>query len=302
MRTVQFKKKSLKSKLFGSKSPSQIVTWSIVFIIFSIFAFSYLYILIFMLLNGLKSHNDTVMNPWGLPTAWHFENFVEVFKRLVVYDNSAYETNFWGMLFNSLAFSIPGTIMNIMFEAMAAYATSKYKFKGSGIFYAITIFMMTFPIYGSSGAAFKMYANLGLIDSYAQILMSWGAFNANYLFFYTVFNGVSNGYKESAEIDGAGEYTIFFKVMLPQVSGLFVALFILGWIASWNDYGSVLIYLKHLPTIAGGIYLFKQNAMANVANHILYMAYFIAAIPPIVLYACFNKTLTTNISLGGLKE
>lgn len=291
-----------KKKKIVKKSTGEIIVYSIVSVIFAFFAFTYIYILFFVAINGLKSHNDAVMHPWSFPQNWKFGNYVSIFKELVVYKGTNYETNFFKMFFNSLYFSVTGSLLNMTFTAMAAYVTCKYKFKGSGIFYPLTLIIMTVPIYGSNGALYKLYLKLGMINSYKQVLLSWGGFNMQYLFFYAAFSNLSNAFAEAAQIDGAGDYTIYFKIMFPQIFNLFGALFILAWVADWNNYSSVLVYLPKIPTLAGGIYLFQAETQATVRQHILYAAYFLVSIPPLLLFAFFNKAFTTNISLGGVKE
>ena len=270
--------------------------------IFCFFAFTYLYIFWFTFINGLKSHNECIMKPWDLPSELHFENYKFLIEEFIVYEGKPYEHNFWQMLFNSLMFSIPGNILNLLFTAMAAYVTSKYNFKGAGFFYALTLFVMMFPIYGSGGASYRLSYNLGLINSYKVILFAWGGFNSAYLYMHAAFKGVSSTYMEAAKIDGANDYTIFFQIMLPQIRGLLFSLFIMGWIAEWNNYSGVLLTQRKLPTLAGGIYLFQGETSSTVRQHILYAAYFLVSVPPIVLFASFNKLLLTSVSIGGIKE
>lgn len=292
----------LYNKLFAKKTVGEIITRTIVFLFFAFFAFTYLYIFWFVFINGLKSHNECITNPWGLPQTVHFENYLYLVREFIVYEGMKYETNFWGMLLNSLFFSIPGNIMNLMFTTMAAYVVSKYKFKGAKIFYALTLFIMMFPIYGTGGASYRLMYNLGMVNSYKVVLLSWGGFNSAFLYIHATFEGVSTTYMEAAKVDGANDYVIFFRIMLPQVVGIVGALFITGWIGEWNNYSNVLIMQPRLPTLAGGIYLFQNETSATVREHILYAAYFLVAIPPLVLFACFNKLLMTNVSIGGIKE
>ena len=90
--------------------------------------------------------------------------------------------------------------------------------------------------------------------------------------------------------------------MFPLIFNLYGALFLLSWLSAWNDYSSVLIYLPKLPTLAGGIYLFSLTAVREAQMNLLYAAYILSAIPPIVLFGMFNKVMMSNISLGGIKE
>ena len=185
---------------------------------------------------------------------------------------------------------------------MLAYATTKYKFPGSKLYGIIVTFIVILPIYGSGGSAYRLYYKLGLISSYSQIILAFGGMNMTYLYFQAAFSNLSWGYAEAAFIDGANDYTVFFKIMLPQVMNVFGTLFILAWVGDWNNYANPLIYLPKLPTLASGIYLFELNMTYEVRMDLLYAAYMITAIPPLILFSVFNNALTSNLSMGGLKE
>jgi len=282
---------------FFNRPLSETITYIIVFFIFCTFALSYLYIFFWGIIAGLKTHSEIVLSPFNLPKSPQWQNYIDVFRLLNV---NGY--NFFGMLYNSLYFSLLGPLIQNMISCMLAYVTNKYKFLGSKFYMLVVTVMLIMPIYGSGGSAYRLYYNLGLINSYAHIILAFGGMNMTYLLYHAAFSSVSWSYAEAAFIDGANDYSVFFKIMLPQVMKIFGALFLLAWIADWNNYSSALIYLPKLPTLAGGIYLFELDMIYHVRRDILYAAYMITAIPPLILFAFFNKTLMSNVSLGGIKE
>ena len=144
--------------------------------------------------------------------------------------------------------------------------------------------------------------DLGLLNSRLQILTCLSGIGVNYMYFHAFFQNVSNTYAEAAQIDGAGDYTIFFRIMLPQALPMFGAIFLLIWMAEWNNYSSAVLYLNKLPTLSAGIYLFQTEATNMARFDILYMAYFVTCIPPLLIFIFFNNVLMSNISLGGIKE
>ena len=293
--TINVKKLAKQHK--EAKSVSMIVVYTVVVIIFAIFALSYLYILIWAILAGLNSHVGINLHPFSFPETLHWSNYIEVFRRLEVNN-----VGFIGMLGNSLYFSVLGSFIGCMVTAMISYVTCKYKFPGSKIFYPLVVIMMSLPIYGTGGSMYKLLFNLNWINSPLQILLATSGLGVNYLYFFAAFTSVSNTYSEAAQLDGAGDYTIFFRVMLPQVMPLFGALFVISWVADWNNYSSVLLYLPKLPTLAGGIYMFELEIERTMRSDILYAAYVVASIPPLLLFIFCNKALTSNVSIGGIKE
>ncbi len=273
------------------------VLYTIVCIIFAFFAVSYLSVLIWAFFAGLNTHVGINLHPFSFPERLNFFNYIEVFRLLKVNG-----VGFFGMLGNSLYFSVFGSLISCMLTAMIAYVTCKYRFPGSKIFYPLVVIMMSLPIYGTGGSMYKLLFNLGWINSPLQILCATGGLSVNYLYFFAAFSSVSNTYSEAAQLDGAGDYTIFFRVVFPQVLPLFGSLFVIAWVADWNNYASVLLYLPKRPTLAGGIYMFELDIKRTMRSDILYAAYVVASIPPLILFAVCNNALTSNVSIGGIKE
>ena len=102
-------------------------------------------------------------------------------------------------------------------------------------------------------------------------------------------------------IDGANDFQIYQKVMMPMARPIFGALFLTSWLGSWNNYESALIYLPNLPTLPVGIYQFNTEMIFRARLDILFAACVWVSIPAILLFVVFNKVITTNVSIGGLK-
>lgn len=281
----------------SKRSVSEIVSFAIVWVIFLAFACSYVYILFWGVMSGFKTHDEIALNPFALPKKMQWKNYADVF---VNFEIAGY--GFFGMLFNSIYFSVLGQFITCMITVMLAYATAKFKFFGGSFFYYAVMVMINLPLYGNGGSAYKLYYNLGFVNSYTQIFLAFAGMNMNYLIFYSAFKSLSWTFAEAAYIDGANDFTVFFRVMLPQVLNLFGAIFLTLWVADWNNYSGALIYLTKMPVLASGIYSFELNMTYESRLDILYAAYMISAVPPLLLFAFFNKALTSNISLGGIKE
>lgn len=285
-----------KIKSFQRKSPGEIALHLCVSALFMAVALSYIYILVWAFLAGLKTHPEIVSNPFSLPTTWHFEHFVEVFSLLEVNGNT-----FVDMLLNSIWFSVAGVLIQQFVSITFAYTCSKYTFPGSGLIYTLVLIVITLPIYGNSGAMYELYHNLGLVDSYAQVISSTGGFTLFFLYYMAYFKNLSWTYAEAAMMDGANDFHIYFQVMLPQAKPMFGAMFLTQWIQIWNNYESALVYLPQLPTLPVGIYQFNTEMIYRARLDILFAACVIITIPALILFIVFNKTITSNVSAGGIK-
>ena len=260
-------------------------------------AATYVYVLLWCFMSGAKEHREVVLSPFALPTTWHFRNYLDVFDLMTVNGSG-----FFRMLLNSLYFSVLGGFLTTFSSLMLAYVTAKYKFPGRGIFFGASLVMILLPIYGQGGSMYLLLDKLEFINSPWMILSSLGGFGMNYMYFHAFFQNLSWGYAEAAEIDGAGEYGIFFRIMLPLAMPMFGAVFLMVWLSEWNNYASALLYLPQMPTLAVGIYLFRESMTNSVRSDILWAGSFLVCLPPLALFICFNKVLMSNISLGGIKE
>lgn len=284
-------------RTFKRRSKTEIALYSFVSIIFAVVAASYLYLLVWAVLAGLKDHTEIVMEPFGLPSALHWRNYIDVFHKLEVGGN-----DFVDMLFNSVYFSVVGTLLRQFIIMTFAYCCTRYKFPGSTLPYTIILIMMTLPLYGRGGAQYILFSKLGLVDSYLYPLSAIGdAFSMVYLYYRAYFINMTGAYVEAAKIDGAGDFQCYFRIMMPMTKPLFGAMFLTGWLGSWNEYEGAMVYLPSLPTLPVGIYQFNTEMIYQGRLDILFAACVIVSIPAIVLFTAFNKLITTSVSIGGLK-
>lgn len=283
-------------KNFRRRSPSENIVNVLVSAIFFLVAASYVYIFVWAVIAGCKTHTEIVMDPFGLPVKWHWEHYLEVFDML-----EANGSNFWDMLYNSVYFSVACVLVQQLTTIAFAYCCTKYKFPGSKLVYPIILVMITLPLYGNSGAMYKLLHQLGMIDSYTQIITSLSGFSIHFLYYMAFFKNVSNTYSEAAILDGANDFQIYYKVMLPQAKPIFGALFLTSWLTIWNSYESALVYLPNLPTLPVGIYQFNKEMIYRARLDIVFAACVIISIPALLLFLIFNKTITSNVSIGGIK-
>lgn len=283
-------------KSLKRKSPAEAIMYMFVSIIFMAVALSYVYILVYALLSGFKTNTEIVMNPFHLPTVWHWENYIDVFSQLEVNGNT-----FVNMFINSVYFSISTSLISQFVCMTFAYCCTKYKFPGSELIYTIILVVITLPIYGSGGATYRLYRGLGLIDSYAYVITAASGINMGFLYYRAFFKNMSWTYAEATMMDGGNAFDIYYRVMMPQAKPIFGALFLSGWMSSWNDYGAALIYFPNLPTLPVGIYQFNIEMVYRARMDILFAACVLVCIPSLTLFIMFNKAITTNISVGGIK-
>ncbi len=278
------------------KARSETITHVVVFCIYLFFAFCYCYMLFWALMSCLKTHREIILYPFALPKVAQWKNFKEMLE-LFRFNG----TSFWGMTWNSIWHSVGCTLVQVWTCGSAAYVVSKYKFPGQKLFIPIIMFVLIFPIYGSSGAGYRLIFNLGLDNSPLIMLTCGGIASWNFMYYQAFFSNLSWSYAEAAYIDGANDWQIYYKIMLPQSIGIFGALALTYWVSAWTEYSSIIIYMKDMPTLTAGIYYFENEMVYHARMDILLCACFVSMVPIFALYITFNNVLFKNISLGGIK-
>ena len=281
------------------KDTSEVITKVIFFVLFTIIAFICLFPLFWAFNNSLKTFEEYSDDSFSITRSWRFINYVRVFNGVFQYNNITY----MGMLWNSLWIVVVKVFVNVAASTMLAYAVAKFRFPGKELLYTVVIFVNTIPIIGSGPAAFKLLDALNMVENPMTIWISWASgFDFAFIVLYGYFKGVSPAYSESAYIDGAGELKTFFSLVMPQVVPCLVAIIITQAIGVWNDYGTVMVYLREYPNLSYGLYMFNIESMyIEDSKPVFFSAAVISAVPIIVLYACTQKLIMTNMTAGGLK-
>ena len=268
----------------------------------------YLFILGWAFMSAFKSDVNWLVDKIGLPTEIVFTNFEVAFKNFSI-KVSGITFYIEDMLLNSVLYSIGSVLASIFVTSLVAYCCAKYnQYLICKILYAIVIVVVVLPIVGSLPSAIQMSKAIGFYDNILGIIIQHAGFcNMNFLIFYGAFKGVSKTYSEAAFIDGAGQWSVYFRIILPLVKSSLFAVGLLQFISYWNDFTVSLYYLPSHPVLSFGIQRFLSTGGGTgyveqgVNNPMRLAIIFLSASPILVLFFCFRKKLMSNITVGGLK-
>lgn len=272
------------------------VTVWIVFAIFVLYSISLIFPFVWCFYNSFKDNYEFFVDVWGMPKQWLFSNWVDCFSLKVD------DVNLVGMFGNSIIQTVACTAISIMMSAMTAYIIAKYKFPGSGFFYSMAFVLMMIPSLGSMSATYKLYNDLNWYDTWIGIIIgSFGGFGMGFVLLYGFFKNLDWSYAEAASMDGAGHYTIFFRIMLPMALPGITSVAILSAIGVWNDYFTIYMYAPSKVTVAVGLKGLVDRTTYNANYPLLFAVLIISIIPVITVFSCFQKTIMDNTTVGGLK-
>ena len=269
----------------------------IIFILLFLYALSLLYCLFWGFMNSLKDPLDYMLNKNSFFSSVNFSNYIEAFELL-----EANDTSLIVMILNSLWITAARSIVSIFFVTAAAYLFSKYKFIGKKIIYAVLVFTLMLPLYGSNATLVRLIHKISLYDSpLYPIVMSASIQGSLLLVMRSYFDGISTEYMEAAKMDGAGHYRIFFMIMVPLAAPCVGSIFILMLIQGWNDYQMVLYYMPSFPTIPMGLYLYEKTSQFNINYPVYFAGVIMACIPTLILYIAMHNQIMNSVAMGGLK-
>ena len=267
----------------------------IMFVLFVFYAISLLFPFLWCFMNSFKGMQEFFYNVNGLPEVWYFDNWKTSFTLSI--DNNITIPQ---MYLNSVILTVGCTFFSMFSCSATAYVLTKFDFYGKSAIYTAAIVIMMIPTMGSMAAMYRLYNNIGLINTYTGIFItSMGGFGSGFLLLYGFYKNLSWTYAEAAQIDGAGHFRIYFGIMLPMAVPALTAVGILTGIGFWNDYFTVYMYAPEKANIAYGIQRISSEAGADLPQ--VFAAMMLSVIPVLVVFACFQKTIMQNTAVGGVK-
>lgn len=271
----------------------------VAFIILAIFVISFIFPFAWILMNSFKETSEFGLNMMGWPKNFTFDNFKNAFT---FKDSTTQNKTILEMLAMTVLIAGVGTLVTVFTSTSAAYVVAKYKFFGRNIIFSVVIFSLIVPIVGSLPSQMQMMKNVLHLDGtvIGCIFIYSGGFGANFLLLYSFFKNLSWTYVEAARVDGANDFVIFFRIIMPMAKGPIIAISIIQLIGLWNDYQTPAIYLPKYPTLAVGL-KFLFDKMQTLSYPMMFATIIIAILPILILFTAFSKTIMENTSVGGLK-
>ena len=191
-------------------------------------------------------------------------------------------------LINSLVIAVVVTLLTVIFSAMAAYAIAKLPFKGSKGFFMYFLLGLMVPGEATIVPLFITVNGMNLIDTYAGMILPAIAGSMNLIIMVTFFRGLPYELLEAVKIDGGGEITTFFKIVLPLSKTIIATVCIFSFVGSWNNYLWPLLCAmsNDLFTLPVGIPTFAGTYTVDYVRPMT--ASMVASLPMIIIYIIFE--------------
>ena len=210
--------------------------------------------------------------------------------------------NILGIVKNTFVIAFSATILRLFFCALGGYGFAKFKFPGQGALFAFLLGTMVIPGAVTLVPVYIIMRDLKWIDTFWPLIIP-GAANAFGIFFIRQYiMSVSNELMDAARIDGAGEFTIFWRIILPIIAPGLTSLGLIFFMASWNDFLGPLIYLKSpehftLPLIIRSLI----GPVGRTVYDVQMAASVISLIPLLIIFLIFQRRIVEGITAGAIK-
>ena len=261
--------------------------------------------------TSLKDTMSFIEDPVWPSFEFSFENYLQAFEQFFMQVEKEVDglqmvktVYYEEMMMNSIIYAVGSSFIQTAIICITAYATSRFNFKFDKVIYTIVIVTMILPIIGSLPSELRMAKLFKTYDSiWGMFLMKANFLGMYYLVFHAMFRGIPKDFDEAAWMDGAGNFTIFFKIIFPLVIGTFTTIVLINFINFWNDYTTPMIYMPSFPTISLGLFnIIEGSITGKTGAPIQFAAAMIVFIPNFTVFVIFRNKLIGNISMGGLKE
>jgi multiple sugar transport system permease protein len=205
---------------------------------------------------------------------------------------------------NSVVVAVLVTLGRILFDSMAGYALARLRFRGRSAVFAAVIAVMAVPGVVLLIPKFLVIRTLGIYDTYPGLIVPLLADATGVFIMKQFFESIPASIEEAAKIDGAGTFRVFWSVVLPMARPALMALTILSFQGSWNDFSDILIAHESpaLDTLTTGVGRLVSGQLGSATQYPLKLAAAVAmTIPVAVVFFVFQKYILRT-GQGAVKE
>lgn len=247
---------------------------------------------VYIILGGFRSNAEITVDPAGFPNRWNWENYADVLASGV----------FWGQVGNSAIAAVATTAFVVILGLMAAYALSRYRFRGRGAVFALFTAGLMFPMTVAITPLYILVRNLGLMNSLAGVIVPQIAFALplTIIILSPFLSAIPKELQEAASIDGLGRLGFFWRMVVPLAVPAVVTVGILAFVNSWNSYMLPLFILNNeaVYTLPLGTQAFASQYSVDTARVLAFTS--LSMIPALLFFSVFERRIVGGLT-GAVK-
>jgi ABC-type glycerol-3-phosphate transport system permease component len=248
---------------------------------------------IFMIMTALKSDAEYTFDKIGFPDTVVFDHFNTVI----------FESPFFHWMLNSAILAGGSVILSSAVSVLGAYAIARMQFKGRNLLFSISVALMAIPPVVMIVPLFVLYTRLDMISTYQGAILIYAGLITPFSVYLltTFFRTLPKELFEAARMDGAGDFLILWRIVLPLSLPALLTLVVVNALYVWNDLLIAIIFLQDdaKRTLMAGISVFQGRYENQIPLVMAGMA--IGSAPMIILYIAFQKYFIRGLMAGAIK-
>jgi len=269
-------------RVFTTVSHTALIVWSLIVIL----------PLLWTLMTSFKTTSQIFSSPFSFPTSLNLQNYV-----------NAWTTAGIGSYFLNTVIVVGSALVIVMvLGAMCSYVLARFAFWGNRAIYYLMLAGLTFPIFLAIVPLFFTLKNLGLLNTLPGLTLTYVAFALPFtvFFLFAFFKALPEEIAEAAALDGAGEWSTFFRVMLPMARNGMTSVLIFNFLGLWNQFLIPVALNTNVKNyvLSQGMAAFASQAGYAVDFGALFAAVVITVTPVLVVYIIFQRQLQGSVSQG----
>lgn len=248
---------------------------------------------VIMLSGSLKTQGDLLANPTSLlPKTLTFENYLQWFQNLGIPQ----------FFFNSVLVAVCTVIGNVIFCSMVGYALAKMEFPGKRLLFVLVMITLMTPGTVTFVPLFVLVSKLGLVNTYPGLFLPFLVTPLGVFLMRQFMMGIPDALMEAARIDGASEFGIFRRIVLPLCGAPIATLSILTFLGSWNNFLWPLVAAQNESTYTLPIALSLFSKGQEATNYSLLLAgTVLVVLPIIILFLALQRYFVASVVSSGVK-
>jgi ABC-type glycerol-3-phosphate transport system permease component len=247
------------------------------------------------LISSFKTPKEYYVYP---PTWWPNPFTLDNWKGL----NNLEVGNFSNFALNSLIVCVTGTAITLLTSSMAGYIFAKYNFKGRDAIFLAILSLMMIPFNVTMIPIYKLMVMLKWNNTLIPLILTFGYYPFGIFLMRQFIHSIPSELIDAARIDGANEFDIFFRIIMPLSTAALSALGIFVFITLWDDFlwPFIIIDKPALYTLPLGLSQFRGKLGMNVGG--LAAGTMLAVLPVIIVYLAAQRRFIEGITMTGMKN
>lgn len=261
--------------------------------VLSLVSLTYLYPLLWLIINSLKTDTEMFIDPWSVIPSFQFDNYATAWV------SGKIGTSF----FNSVMVSFTSVGVTIVVASMAAFALKRFKWKLSGFVMGLFLIGVMIPIHSTLIPLFMVFNKIGLLNKHISLVLPYVAFALPTSIF--ILSGFMATFpkeiEEAAVIDGCSMKSVFWRIIFPLSKSSIATISIFNFVTAWNELMFALIFMTSDSKMTLPVSLTRFKGQYSTSWTIQLAAVVIMVLPSLIAYFFLNDKIIKSLTIGAVK-